>query len=929
MPEEGSPIDSLAGAIADKQPIDWRVAAGTGTQSADRGLVAQFEIIAAIAADARSGGLSGRTRSRPRSLGILYAAIVALAAAKATVGVLATGPLHAVGTGIEGPSLLNVALFGVSGLILVLGGAQDRRGRSLGAVFIFIAAAFADPLSWDATGGALAWWAEALRAAPPEAFFALAFWVFVSMFPREPVRHVERVLSTGFIVASAAVGAVLFGANAALAASQSGLLRPSFVPWLRVFDRHAPVLAFWPLLLGLAVCAIPYLIWKSRFEAIDEKRRVTWFVAALAAGIAPMLLAVVASPVVPLFADPARRRVVGWFLYAALASVVPSTAYAVVVHRVMAVHLILRRTLQHTLARYAVWLASVGPPAYVLVQMYLHRDLTVTELLSRGRWIGLLFLPLLGLGALTFRQQLLAWVDRWFFRESIDSAEVLARLDRGFRAAQSIREIAGLLTQEVDRAIHPKAVAVLIVDDDASQLVSLSEKVPPLSTRSTLVDLLRSARTEIELDAREDGPVGRLLPAFDRQWLEAGGFQLLSPLIGSTGTLLGVLALSESRSQLPYTKKDRIIIAAMNGHAAMRLENQCLRERPAGGLGAARRPPFEAVDWQDEPGVRCPACSRVWPVATHVCPCGRDTVPAALPVVVQGKFRVERLIGAGGMGVVYLAVDTALHRRVAIKTLPALTPERATRLQREARAMASVLHPNLAMIFGLETWRETPLLIVEYLEGGTLADRLRDGPLPVPIVIDLGVVLADVLDRVHGSGILHRDIKPSNIGYTREGLPKLLDFGLAAMLERSGDADGAWAAIPAADASPDLEWAAATTTMTTTLQIVGTPLYLSPEAVAGVPPQASFDLWSLCLVLYEAVAGRLPFTGLPTREVLASIPRLGVPDVREYRRECLPDVAALFARTLAPDPAVRPQTAGELRNLLQRLRADLRSSESN
>jgi hypothetical protein len=116
-------------------------------------------------------------------------------------------------------------------------------------------------------------------------------------------------------------------------------------------------------------------------------------------------------------------------------------------------------------------------------------------------------------------------------------------------------------------------------------------------------------------------------------------------------------------------------------------------------------------------------------------------VPAAVPVVVNGKFKVERLLGSGGMGVVYLAVDVTLDRKVAIKTLPKVTPDRVAWLQREARAMASVRHPNLALIYGAEHWRGTPLLIVEYLEGGTLSEYLRRGVLEVMEAIDLGIVL--------------------------------------------------------------------------------------------------------------------------------------------------------------------------------------------
>ena len=256
-----------------------------------------------------------------------------------------------------------------------------------------------------------------------------------------------------------------------------------------------------------------------------------------------------------------------------------------------------------------------------------------------------------------------------------------------------------------------------------------------------------------------------------------------------------------------------------------------------------------------------------------------------LPLFVKRKFRLERLVGMGGMGVVYLAVDMVLDRQVAIKTLPSLRPESAERMHREARAMAAVLHPNLALIYGTEQWHGTPMLIVEYLDGGTLRDRICRGPMSYAEAIDLGAVLADVLDRVHASGVLHRDVKPSNIGFTGDGRPKLLDFGLA-LLGRTQDPGSAAGRQSGCATAALLRSADPAATVTVAERLVGTPLYMAPEALAGVAPQPSFDLWGLALVLYEAIAGCHPFAANDVAAVLAAAERADVPDIRNYRPTC-------------------------------------------
>jgi serine/threonine protein kinase len=202
--------------------------------------------------------------------------------------------------------------------------------------------------------------------------------------------------------------------------------------------------------------------------------------------------------------------------------------------------------------------------------------------------------------------------------------------------------------------------------------------------------------------------------------------------------------------------------------------------------------------------------------------------------------------------------------------------------------------------------------VVEYLPGGTLDARLARGPLSSQEAVATAAELALALARLHDAGVLHRDIKPSNIGFAADGTPKLLDFGVARVLEAAREAAAApveWltAATPIPAATDPAEWG-------------GTPLYLSPEAVAGHRPDVSFDLWALCMVLYESVAGRHPFADDPPARALLRIYDAAVPDARELAPELPPPLTAFLRDALHGDPRRRPASARELHQHLQSLR---------
>jgi Tol biopolymer transport system component len=267
-----------------------------------------------------------------------------------------------------------------------------------------------------------------------------------------------------------------------------------------------------------------------------------------------------------------------------------------------------------------------------------------------------------------------------------------------------------------------------------------------------------------------------------------------------------------------------------------------------------------------------------------------------------GALEVLGILGTGGMGEVYRARDTRLGRDVALKILRTRfdgDEERLGRLRREARTLASLNHPAIAAIHGLEQWNGAPVLVLEFVEGPTLAERLRGGALPVADALQLGRQIADGLAAAHARGIVHRDLKPSNIKLTAESRVKLLDFGLARTLEND-------------NAATDLSKQSTDTSPSDLGTILGTAPYMSPEQARGQAADRRADAWALGCVLYEMLTGRRAFPGATTSDTVAAV-LASEPDWSALPAETPAVVRALLRRLLQKDREQRLHDVADAR----------------
>lgn len=277
--------------------------------------------------------------------------------------------------------------------------------------------------------------------------------------------------------------------------------------------------------------------------------------------------------------------------------------------------------------------------------------------------------------------------------------------------------------------------------------------------------------------------------------------------------------------------------------------------------------------------------------------------------LVLNRYRIEKLLGVGGMGQVYLAEDTNLAHKVAIKFLPPYmaTDELAKRrLIREAQAAAQLDHPNICRVYEVKEETDRSFIVMQYVDGKTLADRIHKKPLGLQETLDLGIQIVEALAEAHAHGIVHRDIKPRNIMINKRGRVKVLDFGLVKLLGES---------------QVERDFVGRHSLLSRPGERAGTPPYMSPEQACGIPVDGRCDLFAVGVILYECLSGRRPFAGDTDERILAQVRHHSPPPPSRFNPCVPPELDRIILRALAKEPGARYQSAndllGDLRGILE------------
>ncbi len=584
--------------------------------------------------------------------------------------------------------------------------------------------------------------------------------------------------------------------------------------------------------------------------------------------------------------------------------------YAVAVHRVLAPRLVVRTSVQYALARKTLMLAAVLPGALLVLALFRRSDESLAAIIG-GQPLAFAVLAGAFLLALRYRDRAMAWLDRRFFRDEYDARAVLVSLAGRIPFETDPNDLTSLVLSQIDQALKPSMATVLVSGVEAGKLTPVSTlrgEADSLPQTGGISTLLQWSDEPLELDLNDTRSPARRLPPEEIKWLEHSGATLFVPLFskeGTTRTLLGAIVLGSKRSEEPYTDEDRQLLGSIAAQVSLGLDVARLRKRETMAEMATSATPG---DVSELPVAECPTCRVCYDSGTHVCPTDRsDLRVGAVPRTVDAKYRVDRLLGTGGMGAVYLAHDMRLDRDVAIKVVRGdllASADARSRFRREAQLVARLQHPGIVSVFDYGTLPGGgAFLVMEFVRGRDLRSLVKEGAQPASVVTPLLAGIAEPVEAAHRMGVLHRDLKPENILLPEQAtvVAKVLDFGIAkAIVDSSGRTEGA-----------------AVTNFTTAGQPIGTPAYMAPEQLTGSATSERTDVYALGVIGYELLTGELPFgRGSFVDIAMRQQQRveLSGPDLPEALRQTV--LAAL-----STDPAGRPATARAFADALRGVNA--------
>jgi hypothetical protein len=632
------------------------------------------------------------------------------------------------------------------------------------------------------------------------------------------------------LIISVASAAFLSGADAAL-------------PALAWFATHGWTFeASFALCLAVNVLIIVEGIRRYRVNLdVNERRRIqivvftvvpAVFAYALKTGI-PLLLGLLGRPVQLPWPIEAFLQAV--FLLPAF-----GLPYAVAVRHVFSPRTVLRRGLQYALARRTLTALVALPVIALVASLVQQRDQSLATIVTGRPLFYLFFLAMLGLG-LKYRVPAQRWLDKQFFRAEYDAREILVSLAGRVPYEADPRDLVAMVVTQIDSALHPESIAVLASDAPTASnpggkftpVSTLRVEAAPIAIDSGVITLLRWSDKPLEVFLDDGESQVARLPQADRAWLKTMNAALLVPIFAGGSDprpFVGVIALGPKRSEEPYTPEDRELLRGIAVQMGVGLDLSRLRRQVNTLL------PAGIAVTQTSTVIRTPG--------------GGSSM--TIGVVIDNKYRVDAVIGQGGMGAVFRAWDLRLERPVAIKVVRADLlgdPDSRARFRRESQIVARLQHPSIVTVFDYGTLPDgAAYLVMEFVPGEDLRHMMkREGRLAIARTAELLGGICSGVESAHKSGIFHRDLKPENILLPESGTgPKVLDFGVAKLTTVSNTTvsngtDGG--------------------TLTAGGTIVGTPAYMSPEQLRGDAVDARTDVYSLGVMTYEMLLARLPYGG--------------------------------------------------------------------
>jgi GAF domain-containing protein len=626
-------------------------------------------------------------------------------------------------------------------------------------------------------------------------------------------------------------------------------------------------------------------------QTADERRRLRWLVGGTVLGLSLFLIAAVLR-LMAIWILAIRPWLGQWNLVANVATIaIPlSLSYAIVKHHVFDITVVVRRGLQYLLAKNALRALVSLPAAALAADLVMHRDQPIGQLLLTDSFA--VYLIVAAVSGLAFHARVTRWIDRRFFREVYDRERMLLNLMSDVERLDSGSTVSKLVSQELQSAFHPACLFVWY-REAASPALTLSYSsggyihTAQIGADAPLAMLAAQASGVIAVPVVNGDP----LPRADRDWLEEAGVRLIVPMIGADQYLAGMLMLGAKKSEEPYSPDDLKLLQAIARQIAVGRENLRLKER----VDHDRRIRHDVLAHLETGHVsllkECPSCGACYDAEAASCAADGAELQLSLPVerTIDGKYRLDRLLGKGGMGAVYEAGDLRLARAVAIKIMlgRAFGDRHALRrFEREAQASARLTHPNIVTVFDFgAAGAAGAYIVMELVRGRTLRAELEQhGHLPPAIAARWFEQICAAVAAAHRQRIVHRDLKPENVLVTRDAAAavKVLDFGLAKMTSIDAE-DSAGLTQPGV--------------------VIGTAGYMAPEQLTAGPMDERTDIFALGVMVAEAVTGRRPFRGRTHSELLAAI--MNEPLTLGGDGVALRRVESVLQRAAAKDPSAR------------------------